>query len=434
MHVTSALGAGTSPYGLIEPLEAAFGSLFCFRSLAPPGQRQFLFASLEGALELRGDGLYQGARRLPGPTAARVDGLLQAAARDRADVVFALGYDSALALSGVVPGPGTTADGRLHGLFARVETAVRYDENGGELTATGAPGLARELAPLIADGLGGPRFEPVDAPLTEVLRSIDEDRYRWQFDTARERLRVGDVYQVVISQYARVRPRMPVADYFRQIAHRYRHADFAYLVSYRGQRVLGSCSLPHLHIEGDQVSTRVFAGTQPAARAGRGFRQVRAKLREDSKYFGEHIMLVDLERSDLAQFCVPGTVAVSDMLEPVVIGPTTYLATTVTGRLPGPDLDSAVLLGNFPRGVVTGAPKLRAQRLLADIEDRPRGFYSGAVGWYRAGSTELISNTTVTCAIQQGDEMILQCGGGVTMESTADQELRELRLKLAYLI
>jgi anthranilate/para-aminobenzoate synthase component I len=316
-----------------------------------------------------------------------------------------------------------------------VETAVRYDESSGRLSVTGVPDLAGELEALVTAALSADaRFPAPGTPLTEVLRPLDEAGYRRQFQAARDALRQGDVYQVVLSQHARVRPRVSLPAYFGQVAHRYRHADYAYWVSYRGQRVFGSCSLPHLRVQGRQASTRVFAGTQPAAPAGRSFQQVRAKLREDPKYFGEHMMLVDLERSDLARFCAPGTVSVSDMLEPVVIGPTTYLATTVHGQLPGPHPGTAALLGSFPRGVVTGAPKLRARRLLADIEDRPRGFYSGAVGWYRPAAGELISNTIVTCGIQEDDEVILPCAGGVTMESTADQELRELRLKLAYLI
>jgi anthranilate/para-aminobenzoate synthase component I len=145
-------------------------------------------------------------------------------------------------------------------------------------------------------------------------------------------------------------------------------------------------------------------------------------------------MLVDLERNDLGMYCTPGSVRVSGLLTPIEIGPTTYLATDVQGRVESDVSLATLLLTSFPRGVVSGAPKSTALRLIGAIEGEPRGFYAGAMGWYRGFEDELISNTIVTCAYEDESELVLQCGGGITNESTASQEFYELELKLRYLI
>ncbi|EDY56047.1 MULTISPECIES: chorismate-binding protein [Streptomyces] len=425
---------GLDPYRLIEPVEALFGSLFFYRSPDPPGRRSYLLASLEGAWEVRASGLYRQGRRVPGSPTRHIDRLLRSATEEAGELVFALAYDG-LRAPPARPG-GTVSDDRLLGFVARVAAAVRYDESDDTVRISGDDGLRAEAERIVERV----RAEPAPAllsratPLCDVLSRLDEARYTEQLEAVRGHLRRGDVYQAVISQSVRVRPRMPLTEYFRQISHRYRYADYSYWVSLGGQGFFGACSLPHLSVTGDRVSTRVFAGTQPAARDDAELAVLRERLRADSKYFAEHVMLVDLERNDLGKFCAPASVSVCDMLEPTVIGPTTYLATTVRGRLARPALDVAAVLGNFPRGVVTGAPKARAQRLLDEIEDVPRGFYSGAVGWYRGAGADLVSSTVVTCGVREGDDVLLRCAGGVTVESSAEQELRELQLKLAFLV
>ncbi|MFG2957728.1 chorismate-binding protein [Streptomyces sp. NPDC048291] len=424
---------GFDPYRLVEPVEALFGSLFFYRSPDPAGRRRYLLASLADAWELRTSGLHHQGRPVPGTPARHLDDLLRTATEQGGELVFALAYDS-LRAAPARP-DGTAPEDRLLGFVARVGAAVRYDESDGSVEISGDDVLRARLGRIVERCLAEPAPAPLprDTALCEVLSPLDEARYTEQLEAVRGHLRRGDVYQAVISQSVRVRPRMPVPEYFRQISHRYLHADFSYWVSLGGQCFFGACSLPHLAVTGDRVSTRVFAGTQPAAPDSAELARVRRTLREDPKYFAEHIMLVDLERNDLGKFCVPGSISVDDPLEPIVIGPTTYLATTVRGRLARP-LDAAAVLGNFPRGVVTGAPKVRAERLLDEIEDTPRGFYTGAVGWYRGDGADLVSSTVVTCGVRDGDDVLLRCAGGVTVESTAAQELHELQLKLAYLV
>jgi anthranilate/para-aminobenzoate synthase component I len=422
-----------APQDLVEPLEELFGPLFCYR-LPGPGRRTLL-ASLADVWRIGTDGIHRGGERFPGDVAALLDHVFaEARSGPGADVAFALSYDLSwwLRADAGIPGepPRTSSRQPLLGFAGPLRRAVVHDP------ATGTLSCAEEDRADVAAACaraGARTAPPLTAPLTEVIADIDPDRYAAQLARARDHLLAGDIYQVVLSVPVRVRPHTSLPRYYADVAARYATADYSYWFSLDGTRVFGNCSLPHVLARGGRVSSRVFAGTQPAARDDRERDEQGALLRGDAKYFAEHIMLVDLERNDLGSYCEPGTVVVDRLCEPLVIGPTTYLASDVSGAYDQRRGLGSVVLASFPRGVVVGAPKLRAQEVLADLEGEPRGFFAGAVGRYDAARDTLTSNTIVTCAEQDGPDVLLRCGGGVVAGSEAAQELAELDLKLRYL-
>ncbi|WFE36559.1 chorismate-binding protein [Micromonospora sp. WMMD975] len=421
------------PHDLVEPLAELFGPLFCYR--LPGRERRTLLASLADVWRITTDGIERGGERFDGDVAALLDHLLAEARRGPgADVAFALSYDLSLRLraeAGIPGGPWpTAAPGRLLGFAGPLRRAVVHDP------ATGTLSCAEEDRADVMSACARTAARaapPPTAPLTEVVTDIDPHRYADQLARAREHLLAGDIYQVVLSVPVRVRPRTSLPRYYADVAHRYATADYSYWFSLDGATVFGNCSLPHVLARDGRVRSRVFAGTQPAARDERERQERGALLRDDPKYFAEHIMLVDLERNDLGSYCEPGTVVVDRLCEPLVIGPTTYLASDVSGAYDTARGLGGVVLASFPRGVVVGAPKLRAQEVLADLEGEPRGFFAGAVGIYDAARDALTSNTIVTCAERDGPDVLLRCGGGVVAGSDVTQELAELDLKLRYL-
>ncbi|WP_405090033.1 chorismate-binding protein [Micromonospora sp. NBC_01392] len=430
---TARVSFAGDPHDLVEPLTERFGSLFCYR--LPGRERRTLFASLSDVWRVTADGIERDGERFDGDVAALLDQLLAEARRGPGpDVAFAFSYDLSLRLRAEagIPGgpPPATAPGRLLGFAGPLRRAVVHDPATGTLSCA-----AQDRADVVAAcaRTTARTAPPLTAPLTEVVVDIDPVRYAGQLARARDHLLAGDVYQVVLSVPVRVRPRTSLPRYYADVAARYATADYSYWFDLAGTRVFGNCSLPHVLARDGRVSSRVFAGTQPAARTDRERQDRGALLRGDPKYFAEHIMLVDLERNDLGSYCEPGTVVVDRLCDPLVIGPTTYLASDVSGRYDPARGLGRVLLASFPRGVVVGAPKLRAQEVLAEIEGEPRGFFAGAVGLYDAAGDALTSNTIVTCAEQDGPDVLLRCGGGVVAGSEVAQELAELELKLRYL-
>jgi para-aminobenzoate synthetase len=353
-------------------------------------------------------------------------------------VFFALSYDLAVVARAEQDGrPHAIPPGTPLAVVTRPTTSVTMAEPSGAVTVQCADrALRRELMRLCKQTHSPKPPDPGAPlrPLTTVLKPIDVDRYRWQVAEAMRAFERGDSYQLVVSASTVVRPTMSVAEYFAATAQRYAHATYSYWLSIDGMRVFGNCFLPHVTRRGDTVSSVVLAGTQ-AGSADPGEQAVSDdRLTGDPKYFGEHLMLVDVERNDLGQFCQPGSVAVRGLRRPLRAGPTTYLATHVTGRVNRDTSLATMVLRTFPRGVAVGAPKRRAQELLDDIEDTPRGFYTGAIGVYRPTTGRLVSNTIVTCAQQWDDEVVLRCAGGLTIDSDVNQELAELALKLKFLL
>jgi anthranilate synthase component 1 len=431
------------PYDLIEPLERLYGSLLFYRLGAEDGRR-LAYVSLENAWRIRPDGIHRGGTRFHGDVTDLLDVLHGEARRTpigwAPDVAVALSYDLTWRLRAAdgVPNPESPPgdDAALLGFAGRVDRAVVCCPDTGTLRCR--PDDADRVREIVASLPSRAAEAPgPDVALTDVITPIDRERYAEHVERARDHLLRGDIYQVLVAVAVRVRPKAGTHRYFADVARRYHSADFSYWFGVDGVRVFGNCSLPHLRTDGGRVDTRVFAGTQPASRTEAEREAYRQRLRADPKYFAEHVMLVDLERNDFGTFSRVGKVAVDRYLEPLVIGPTTYLASDVVGEIADGHRLADVITANFPRGVAIGAPKIRAQEIIADLESGPRGFYTGMVGVYDGRRDRLTSNTIVTCAqaVPGGDgTLTLHCGGGLVAGSDAPQELRELDLKLKYLL
>ncbi|MBM0275009.1 chorismate-binding protein [Micromonospora tarensis] len=361
------------------------------------------------------------------------------------DVVVALSHDLQWALRDpVLPGPPPAArpDGPL-AVIAVTGTTARFGP-AGEVTVAGRD--AARVRQILAEPEAepGPVDPPGDEdppggvpPLTDLLEDFDERRYAEAVAEAQEALRAGESYQAVLAVSVRVRPRAPLPEYFAAVARRYRRSTYSYWFDAGGCCFFGNCSLPHVEWRGNRLSTRVLAGTAPAPRSPAELAQIRSAL-DTEKYFAEHVMLVDLERSDLGAIALPDGVHTGPLLAPYVVGPTTHLDTEVFAEVPADVTLAEVLLASFPRGVIVGAPKARTQEILARLENRRRGFYSGVLGIFRGHPGELVSNTIVTCGLvepdPEGPQVRLNAGGGLVAGSEVEQEVRELRLKLRYLV
>lgn len=362
--------------------------------------------------------------------------------RRQGDLVFAFAHDLQWALrdASLPPAPAAAAPRDCLALLATVDTVVTFDALGVGIDAIGplagaAMDALRSADLTLPDELCAlvPGTAGAVLPLTTVVRDLDPCAYAGRVGRLRSLMEAGDVYQVVLSDSVLVQPLHDLHDYFSVVSSRYRDAAFSYWLRAAGTHFFGNCSLPHVMVDGMRAWTSVFAGTGPSQATDPERDQTLERLAQE-KYFSEHAMLVDLERNDLGTVSVGDGVSVEGFMTPVDVGPTTYLGSRVVARLPESWSLVEVLLGNFPRGVVVGAPKSRAQEVLADVECRPRGFYSGAIGLVHHADRTVVSNTIVTCGVVDGGTLRIDVAGGLLHASSVEQELSELRLKLAYTI
>jgi anthranilate/para-aminobenzoate synthase component I len=176
------------------------------------------------------------------------------------------------------------------------------------------------------------------------------------------------------------------------------------------------------------LETRPIKGTTAREADPTRDEEAAARLREEPKFVGENLMIVDLLRNDMSQVCQPGTVEVTDLMHVESYPSVHQLVTTIQGRLgDGVDVLQA-LAALFPGGSMTGAPKLRTMQIIADVETSPRGIYSGAVGWLLDdGSADL--GIVIRTLVHRPGRYSLGTGGGITVRSDCDEEYAETQWK-----
>lgn len=260
---------------------------------------------------------------------------------------------------------------------------------------------------------------------------IDEDDARRFIDgVARIHayLAAGDVFQVNLSREWRAR--LPDAcDPARLYAALRRENPAPFAGSFRdGARAVLSSSPERLvRVAGSVIETRPIAGTRPRFAGDDDAARVR-ELIGHPKERAEHVMLLDLERNDLGRVCMPGSVAVSELMTVETYAHVHHLVSNVRGRLRPGVTPGEILRAVFPGGTITGAPKVRCLEIIAELEGVGRGAYTGSMGWLnRDGDLDL--NILIRTLEIDGPACRLRAGSGIVIDSIAERELDETRAK-----
>ena len=268
--------------------------------------------------------------------------------------------------------------------------------------------------------------------LTRAHSSFSRDEYAAAFRRVQEHIRVGDCYQVNLTQrFAARADGDPWAAYLK--LREINPAPFAAYLDFPDGKVL--CSSPELFLRvvGSSVETRPIKGTRPRAADRARDRALADALHASAKDRAENVMIVDLLRNDLGKTCAPGSVRATKLFDVESFASVHHLVSTVEGQLaPGKDaLD--LLAGCFPGGSITGAPKVRAMQIIEELEPQRRGVYCGAIGYIGYdGNLEL--NIAIRTLVQHGDSIYAWAGGGVVADSEVESEYQESLDKAAALL
>jgi para-aminobenzoate synthetase/4-amino-4-deoxychorismate lyase len=244
-------------------------------------------------------------------------------------------------------------------------------------------------------------------------------------EAVQRHIAAGDCYQVNLTN--RFRTEVPdgfdLYGWFRALAAR---QPGGYAVFLRGAGVASVSPELFFHAHPDgRLVTQPMKGTAEAGTPP-------DRLRENPKDRAENLMIVDLLRNDLGRVCRPGTVRAEALFELLELPTVWQLVSTVTGvRRLGAGL-SDTFAALFPCGSVTGAPKIRAMQLIAELEGQPRGWYCGALGVIRPGG-EAIFNVPIRTVEQRGDLLECGVGSGIVADSDPPAELAEWRAKARFL-
>jgi para-aminobenzoate synthetase component 1 len=181
------------------------------------------------------------------------------------------------------------------------------------------------------------------------------------------------------------------------------------------------------------VETRPIKGTRPRGVGPEHDAALALALAESDKDRAENVMIVDLLRNDLSRVCRPGTVRVPELFALEHYATVHHLVSTVVGEL-APEHDAVDLLrAAFPGGSITGAPKVRAMQIIAELEPTQRAAYCGSIG-YLSLSGALDTSIVIRTCLVLGRDVYFQVGGGIVADSDPEQEYRETLDKAGGLI
>jgi len=242
----------------------------------------------------------------------------------------------------------------------------------------------------------------------------------------------GDIFQANLSQRLEAPLVGTPLELYRRLRSR-NPAPFSAFLDF-GELVVASSSPERfLRVEDGHVEARPIKGTRPRGVGPEHDAALALALAESDKDRAENVMIVDLLRNDLSRVCEPGSVRVPELFTLEHYATVHHLVSTVVGDLV-PTSDPADLVrAAFPGGSITGAPKVRAMQIIAELEPTRRGVYCGAIGyWSTTGAFD--TSIVIRTYLVLGDVVYFQAGGGIVADSEPEQEYRETLDKAGGLI
>lgn len=272
------------------------------------------------------------------------------------------------------------------------------------------------------------------SPTTGTL-ALDEPEYAVRIAQIHDCIRAGDVYQLNFTFPLNAKISESPASLYARL-HGAQPVDYAAFLHCRPDRHILSLS-PELFFRIDQdggsrrITTRPMKGTARRGRTTSEDRSFATWLANDPKNRAENVMIVDLIRNDLGRICNFGTVQVETLFEVERFATLWQMTSTITGELRPEVSHRDIFRALFPCGSVTGAPKIRAMQLLTQLEQEPRGVYTGAIGFFSREQTSF--NVAIRTLTLENGQAGMGIGSGIVIDSDPIAEYRECQLKAEFL-
>jgi anthranilate synthase component 1 len=266
-----------------------------------------------------------------------------------------------------------------------------------------------------------------EAPPLNVTSNVSRDEFEQMVRTAKEYIAAGDIYQVVLSQ----RFETPIAADPFTVYRALRHVNpspYMYFLRVGDRSIVGASPEMLVRVEGRRVETHPIAGTRPRGRTEEEDQRLAEELKRNEKERAEHVMLVDLGRNDVGRVAAYGSVRVPTYMALERYSHVMHLVSIVEGKLDDRHDRLDALVACFPAGTVSGAPKVRAMEIIAELENRRRGVYAGAVGYLDFAGNLDFCITIRTVVIEDGRGFV-QAGAGIVADSNPTAEYEETRDK-----
>ncbi len=264
--------------------------------------------------------------------------------------------------------------------------------------------------------------------LAEPSSNTPPERYMEMVEKAKEYIRAGDIFQVVLSQRFEADFPLPPLSLYRALR-RTNPSPYLYYLDYGDFAVAGSSPEILVRVRNGRVTIRPIAGTRRRGRTPEEDRALEEELLNDPKELAEHLMLLDLGRNDVGRVAEIGSVQVTERFTIERYSQVMHIVSNVEGRLDDARFDALdALMAGFPAGTVSGAPKVRAMQIIDELELEKRGIYAGCVGYFSAAG-DMDSAIVLRTAIVKDGRMFVQAGAGIVADSVPRLEQKECENK-----
>ena len=266
----------------------------------------------------------------------------------------------------------------------------------------------------------------------EVTSNFKKEEFLKAVETCKDHIAKGDMIQIVLSQQFSMKTDAPPFELYRTLR-RLNPSPYLYYLDYGDFQLIGSSPEVMVRLIGDKMLLKPIAGTRPRGQDEEEDAALARSLIEDPKERAEHLMLVDLGRNDLGRVAKAGSVEVSGYMAIERYSHVMHIVSTVSAKIAAGKDAYDLIAATFPAGTLSGAPKIRAMEIIAQLESQRRGPYGGmvlALGY----NGNLNSCITIRTILTQKGTATIQAGAGVVADSIAEKEYQETQFKSAALI
>jgi len=356
-----------------------------------------------------------------------------------------LTYEYGAAMHGVGPaaahGNGAAPHSVPGAWFGFYDRVLRLDHIEGGVEMCAGDDGGRDPERLIDEAIGqlhrarervGAGMQVAQGSGDSITTAMDRTAYMAGVERVREYIRRGDIYQANFTQqFAVATADAPLSLYWR--LREMNPAPFGAYLDVGNFQILSSSPELLLRVRGRAVETRPIKGTRPRGATAAEDRRMRAELAGSAKDRAELLMIVDLERNDLGRVCEFGSVRVEDLYRIESHATVHHTVASVQGRLRAGVGIAPLMRALFPGGSITGAPKIRAMQILAELEHGPRGIYTGALGYIDASGDCDFNLPIRTMTVRDGVARF-GAGGGIVWDSDPALEYDEMLHKAGALM
>ena len=275
-------------------------------------------------------------------------------------------------------------------------------------------------------------IKSVNSKKSKVKSNISKNKFKKIVLKAKEYIKKGDIFQVVLSQRFETRLTKDPLEIYKKLRIT-NPSPFMFFFNFNDFQIIGSSPEILVRLRNDKITIRPIAGTRPRGSSLKKDNFYKKQLLSDKKELSEHLMLLDLGRNDVGKVSKINSVKVTEKFKVEKYSHVMHIVSNVEGDIDKKQSLLDTMFAGFPAGTVTGAPKIRAMEIIDELEKSKRKMYAGSIGYF-SGNKNFDTCIALRTALIKNNKFYIQSGAGIVADSIPEKEYLETINKAKALI